>query len=165
MNTVVPYVLGKLRHQTAAAVLKHAPDARFVPLPAGDDEAYWRLWGDVWASGEDTVVIEQDIVPTAEVFRGFRECPEPWCAHAYEYASFGLYAGTGCVRFRGELTRRLPGLIDQAGEMSNDQHPPRHWCTLDQWIQTLLTQHGERMCRHQLLVQHLDTAVSHGCNH
>jgi len=163
MKIVVPYVTGGLRDETRQAVrgapLEHEP--RFVQLD--DTEAYWRLWHELWEAAETVTVVEQDIVPTGDVFRSFDSCPEPWCAFGYPYHHFGEYAGTGCVRFRHELLKTTEGLIDRVGAMSDSKHPPRHWCRLDAWMQIQLRNAGYRIHVHQPAVEHLSTECSHGC--
>lgn len=160
MKVVVPYVIGGLRDETLRAVSQQ-PDVEFVLLE--DDEAYWRVWKELWEAGTDFVVVEQDIVPGPDTFSLFEQCPELWCAHAYPYSVFGLYAGTGCVRFRAELLAATPLLIDHVGQSFDTTHPPKHWCRLDAWMQNELHTAGYRMHRHEPPVAHIDPGNSHGC--
>ena len=160
MKVVVPHTAGGLHDRTLRAV-SGEPNIEFVLLD--DDEAYWRLWRELWAAAEDVIVVEQDIVPNPDSFQQFEECRELWCAHAYPYSVFGLYAGTGCVRLRAELLASTPGLIDRVGLRSDDLHPAKHWCRLDAWMQNELHAAGHRMHRHEPAATHLDPGNSHGC--
>jgi hypothetical protein len=158
---VIPHTPTGLREETLAAV--EASGLPFQTVELGDDEAYWRLWAEIWDTAVDVTVIEQDIVPTPDVFTGFAACPDPWCAHAYEYSIVGFYAGTGCVRFRGNLLAATRGLMDRVAPMSDDTHPPKHWCRLDAWMQHHLHMAGYQQHRHDPTVGHLDPSVSHDC--
>lgn len=157
----MPHTPDGLRKATYEAVLAQAPHAQFHRLD--DDEAYWRLLDGLWRARESFVIVEQDIVPNPDSIERFHECTELWCTHAYDYGIFGLYAGSGCVRFRAELLHETPGLIGRVGEMSDATHPKKHWCRLDGWTQQLLHATGYVKHLHQPAVQHLDTGVSHGC--
>ena len=159
---LIPHTPGGLRDETLAAVERAGLPFRAVEL-APDDEAYWRFWRSLWDAAEDVTVVEQDIVPHDRVFDEFAACPEPWCAHAYEYSIVGLYAGTGCVRFRHELLAATPGLMDRVALMSDHLHPPKHWCRLDAWMQHQLFLAGYQQHRHEPPVGHLNPDVSHGC--
>ena len=46
-----------------------------APLDPEDDEAYYRLIADLWHSGEDFCLVEQDNVPAPGILREFEECP------------------------------------------------------------------------------------------
>src|ERR1035437_1092655 len=76
---------------------------------SSDNEAYARLWADLWHSGEDFLNVEQDMVVYPGMVKELEECPEPLVSGVY-----GLYGAPGAlfggVRFKGELTRRHPDL-------------------------------------------------------
>jgi hypothetical protein len=76
---------------------------------SSDNEAYARLWADMWHSGEDFLNVEQDMIVNPGMVKELEECPEEWCGGVYWlYGAAGSWAGV--VRFRGELTRRHPDL-------------------------------------------------------
>lgn len=144
--------------------------ARISPLAqtdVGDDvEAYWRLLDRLWRAGDPFAIIEHDIVIDLAALAALRECPNLWCSYPYPLKTNGreqFWHGLGCVRFRGPLLQAHPELLAEAGEIASNGHPPRHWCGLDQHIAQLLGDHGYERCEHGPPVQHLNTALSHGC--
>lgn len=164
MRVVVPFVPGLIRDETFRHLCEYAPRFELVNV-AASDYAYWQLYRELWASGDDFLVVEHDIAIHGAVIPALNECAGEWCAYSYPYAIAGTYHGAGCVRYRASLTVRFPDLINQAGRMSNTTHPPRHWCSLDAFRAHLLADAGVTMCRHEPPVRHLDTSVSHGCHH
>lgn len=100
----------------------------------GSDEAYWRLLGEYWADGETFINVEHDVVVRPDTLRELENCPKDWCAFSVPYLG-GHYAGLACVKFGEALLRGLPDALDRAGKMFNGNHPPRHWCTLDHFLQ------------------------------
>jgi hypothetical protein len=90
-----------------------------VELDPSDNEAYYRLLADLWHSGEDFLVVEQDMVPPPGAIKELDECESEWCGNAYWlYGNWGVWLGT--TRFRGELTRRHPDLMETI--VSRDWH-------------------------------------------
>jgi len=95
-----------LRPETERAVKSFAPDALFADT-SGSATAYWEAIKSHWAGVEDLVVIEQDIVITADVVPSFKDCSELWCSYKY----FGpkhlgyLSRSLGCTKFSAELQR------------------------------------------------------------
>ena len=90
---------------------------------SSDDQAYYRLLADLWHSGEDFCLVEQDIVIPTGALQHLADCPEEWCAGVYwmPWGSWGSWFGM--VRFRGSLTVRHPDLPESI------EH--RHWSALD----------------------------------
>ena len=95
-----------------------------VPLPEGG------------SAGRSSPVLHDG--ETAGTIAGFIRCPDWWCAHSYEVAprpdvrgvrgqsrdiatAYGGPYGLGCVRFRWQLMRAEPDLIDVA--LSRAEHP------------------------------------------
>lgn len=161
----MPHTARGLRKETVESLRPEDQLHHLELRQLDDDEGYWRLWHELWAAGVDLLIVEQDIAVNPTTVEELEWCGGEWCAFPYEYdIANGEYYGTGCVRIRASLTARHPDLIDRVGRLSNHNHPPRHWCTLDAWIQQLLAQAGETMCRHQPTVQHLNPSCSHGCH-
>jgi hypothetical protein len=128
-----------------------------------DDEAYFRLLERLWTAGEDFAIVEQDIVVEPDTLESFRACPHSWCCAPYPYLK-GVYSGLGCVRFRSELMRRLPDLMERVAIRANELHPPKHWCTLDAWVQrTMAAAYSQRPCQRHKPVGHLHRRPTHGC--
>ena len=145
------------------------------------DDAYWQVLSDLWRAGESFAIVEHDVVVHPTVFDGYDACPRVWCASPHRYVCGGDagYYGMGCVRFRAELLRDNPNVMYDVAQMANAGHPPKHWCTLDAHLQTVLprcrvtvpdTRHpwGEHQepvtrCYHATVLGHLHDGVSHGC--
>ena len=162
MKIVVPYT--RLRDETVEALREHADghDIHFVDVSDHDEQLY-ELWRDLWAACEDVLVVEHDIRIHSGTLPEFAGCPKPWCSFGYTYAHFGVYHGTGCVRIRGSLMAQHPRVIIEAGQHDGPKHPPRHWCSLDAYMQHELHRRGIEQHRHEPAVEHLGVGVSHGC--
>lgn len=164
MKIVVPHTPTGLAAETVEALHAHAAghDIHYVDVSDHDEQLY-ELWLALWAACEDVVVVEHDIEIHAGVLEGFAACPNPWCSFGYRYAHFGVYHGTGCVRIRSTLMTATPNLIKNVSLHQNQQHPPRHWCSLDAFMQHELGERGFEQCRHEPPVTHHGVGVSHGC--
>lgn len=164
MKIVVPFT--NLRDETVEALHRHAAGHDVHYVHVGDrDEQMWEMWRDLWAAGEDVVVVEHDIVIHERVLPEFEACPEQWCTFGYPYA-FGNanpYHGTGCVRFRSELIAAVPDLWDRVAVREGPHHPYKHWCSLDGFSQLELWPLGYSNHRHEPPVGHVDPSNSHGC--
>jgi hypothetical protein len=92
-------------------------------------DAYWRLMRDLWRSGDDFLIVEQDIVLPAGAVAEFDTCPRDWCAQPYfMWGTWGAWHGA--VRYRGSLTAQFPSLPDDVAK--------RDWQSLDSaWINQL----------------------------
>lgn len=124
-----------------------------------NDESYYWLIHELWADGGSFALVEHDITVHPTVFDELDACPEVWCAFPHAYICGPSYYGMGCVRFRSELIQANPDLMVKVGEMSDHVHPPRHWCSLDKWIQGAL--HDRHS--HPTVLGHTHTSPSHGC--
>lgn len=165
MLIVCPYTSAGLRAETWSRLGELAQQGYDVrPILLRQEDAYWQLLSQLWSGGEDFCLIEHDIVPHAGVLPAFVDCPEPWCTFAYPYDRFGLYHGSGCARFRHALMRLEPDLLERVAETNGGElHPPKHWCTLDAFIQMHLGARGYAQHRHEPPVTHLSPGCSHGC--
>lgn len=165
MLIVCPHTVDGLREETWAAVDllgRQGHETMLVALP--HEDSYWQLLANLWSAAEDFVLVEQDIVPHDGVLPAFSDCREPWCTFAYPYDKFGLYHGSGCVRYRHALMRLEPDLIERVAETNGgDLHPSKHWCTLDAFTQMHLTSRGYQQHHHEPPVEHLNPVCSHGC--
>ena len=126
------------------------------------DAGYWMLLASLWRQGEAFAIVEHDVIPAAGALASFEACDADWCSCPYPYLA-GTYAGLGCARFRAAVMARHPDLMDVVAGMSNDSHPPMHWCTLDAWIRVVLIQRGERQCTAHPEAGHPSTSPAHGC--
>jgi hypothetical protein len=167
MKIVVPCI--EVRSETARALIEHAEskpghEVTFWPVDSSD-EAYWEMYDRLWSEGETFMVVEHDIVIHADVIPQFERCPEPYCAFSYPYLEIpGGWYGLGCARFRDTVIRAFPEAIQNVASISNHAHPPRHWCSLDAFIQWELRRLGTPLHQHLPPVGHLNTGPpSHGC--
>lgn len=128
-------------------VVAALPDAEWVDV-SGDDEAYWRLVRDLWRTAEDFAIVEHDVVPAPEILASLDGCTSLWCAASYRFENFGLITGLGCTRFSGTLTRFVPDALDLVASTSTPEHPPRHWCSMDARLSSVLRARGFRVHEH-----------------
>lgn len=127
-DLVIPWVAGMLHDRTVYAVAGVAH--RKVQLDPDDVGGYARLLCDLWEAGEDWAVLEQDVEPPPLFLAGFDSCPQPWCIHSPERLAGSAWLG--CVRFRGELCRSVPGLMRAAlGDNIADGDVPFTWQKCD----------------------------------
>jgi hypothetical protein len=160
-RVIVPYTK-KLTPQVLWALQVDGVEFETVDV-SGSDEAYFDLFCECWRDGKSFTFVEHDIVAHSGVVPGFDRCDRDWCAASYPYLR-GTYWGLGCVRFSSRLIERLPEVPDELADWESPNHPPKHWCTLDQSVTTTLRYHGEQWPHLHGEVQHLGTNLpAHGC--
>lgn len=147
MRVVLPHVPDALSAETREACFALWPgEAEPLVINHGDDDGYWRIFRDLWDSGEDFAIIEQDIVPDERVRAVFGECPKPWCLFSYPIMEGQIAASSlGAVRFRAQLTAPHRGLFTT----------PVPWHGLDERVAMLLHQIGHAPHVHKRGVRHL----------
>jgi hypothetical protein len=104
---------------------------------SGSDDAYWDTLSVLWASQETFVIVEHDVLVRPDTFDELQECLSPWCAFLLPYLG-GEYPGMGCVKFTDQIIAACPDALVRVGKMSNSNHPPKHWCTTDHWLQMVV---------------------------
>lgn len=127
------------------------------------DEDYFVLVATLWTQGQSFITVEQDIVPRPDQITSLMDCPEPWCAYAYEYPPFGHYAGMGLAKFSDALIGRHPDLFSEIAKWHDPTHPPMHYCRLDGWLKQYLSEHGETQHVHGLVEHRHKGGPAHGC--
>ncbi len=134
---------------------------------SASDSAYWRLLDELWRCGEDFCIVEHDVVVNASTFDELDSCEEAWCSFPHLYVCGGPagYQGMGCVRFRASVLLKVPDAMERVAEKSDIDHAPKHWCTIDKWLQhEVLPPAGIVRHRHETVLGHLGGPnVSHGC--
>jgi hypothetical protein len=143
MRIIVPFT--RLRPETYLALEKTDYDYETEYVGISDD-AYWTLLAKLWKAGEAFIIVEHDIVPTETALFQLAACDQDWCAWPYDY--FSQAYGLACMKFEAELISRHPNLIEQIAQMSDTEHPPKHWCRLDAWLERTLWASGEPLHRH-----------------
>lgn len=150
-KVLVPFTA--LRAETIVALGNSDIEYEMVARPITDDEGYFRALDEAWTpsdnhSVEPFIVVEHDIIVRPETLRELRDCPEDWCSAPYPYLDKPEAWGMGCVKFTDRLIVRNYQIFDQIGRVSDEQHPPRHWCWMDLLIWTALTERGEKRHDH-----------------
>src|SRR5215468_5038215 len=85
------------------------PPGALVPWTGPDPGGYWRVFSQQWASGEDLVTIEQDVLIHGQVMRQFAACPAPWCAFGWPVGPGQVsYWWLGCAKFSAALQAAVP---------------------------------------------------------
>jgi hypothetical protein len=140
-------VVPALSPECAAASALRAENLAPVVVVLDDDQAYGRLLTELWASNEDVIIIEHDVIPWPGAVKRLASCPEPYCAHQYLIA--GQLGGTlGCVKFSSDLTAAHPDVPEA--------WTGGHWGTVDIKLTNALWDRGIRAPhRHQPPVAHL----------
>jgi hypothetical protein len=119
---IVPFT--KVHPDTRAALKPYGSRVEYVDVRA--DGAYWSLFRDLWAAGEDFILVEHDIVPHVGTIEHFDRCPSSWCSCPYHWkwkpqynwladrSSKVIDNSLGCVRFRSEFLKQCPDLGSDA---------------------------------------------------
>jgi hypothetical protein len=164
MRVVVPFTA--LAPGVAQAL--QATEWSWTPVDvSGSDDAYWSLLAGLWESGESFCIVEHDVIVHPSTFDELADCPQSWCAFPVPYF-VGDYAGMACVKFSANLIAACPEALQRVGHMSNASHPPRHWCTLDAWLQVVLQSTGVTRHLHGPALGHYREVAglpqpTHGC--
>ena len=160
-KVIVPHT-AKLAPEVLWALQRVEVDFETVDV-SGSDEAYFELFAELWRAGAGFTLVEHDIVDHDGLVATFDRCEREWCVATYPYLR-STYWGLGCSRFRAALMERIPELVDEVAAYETEKHSPRHWCTLDQAVTTMLRRHGVEWPHVHGEVQHLGTNLpSHGC--
>jgi hypothetical protein len=139
---------------------------KFIPHSFDNDGTYFHILEKAWERGESFINVEHDIIipdkdPTLAV------CPNDWCAAPYPYLDRPRQFGLGCVKFSDALIARHQTMFEVIGTWYNNDHPPKHWCTLDSWTYIYLIERGEKRCENHELVGHEGhpgkMSSAHGC--
>lgn len=162
---IVPHTT--LQPDTAAAL--DATGWKWTPVDVSwHDGAYWSLLATLWDAGETFAIVEHDVIVEPDTLDRLARCPEAWCAHPTPYLH-GEHVGMGCVKFTDRLIAARPQAVEEVGDMHDLQHPRRHWCRLDAWLQTMVLPHtGVQRHVHQPALRHVrpyETVPmpTHGC--
>jgi len=149
---LLPYT--RLNPATARLANRYAPGHVRARIDPADDSAYWRLLAGAWgASGEDLIVIEQDVGIRFGVLGAFGACRRPWCGHPYRIGDC-LRVCLGCTRFTRELQADEPDLLEQVGRISEPGLPAKDWRRLDVRIADELGRRGHAVHEHPPAVSH-----------
>ncbi|MDE2097959.1 MAG: hypothetical protein KGL39_11970 [Patescibacteria group bacterium] len=158
MRVIFPYT--KEYPEAIEALKRCYPQAELCRLEG--DTAYFELMASVWTAGEETALVEHDIVVRPGALEELSACPNPYCGYAYRIGE-GFNAAWGCTKFSAELIRATQTIwrwiVDQAEAIpiKSRTEDPRHWFNLDSrfaWIAERAFGAGTH-CIHYPAVVHL----------
>lgn len=152
MRVVVPYTNV---HPDTRAALEPWPDVEYR-WTGDDDYAYGRLLRELWAAGEDFLLIEHDVVPTVDHLLRMAICPSAYCAAPYAWLQ-AVGVTLGFTRFRSVLLRAYPDAAEIACRIPHPYGDPGHYRTpLDVWLQAAVLRdlYGLQPCCHLPPVEH-----------
>lgn len=147
MRVVCPHA-GEPHPDTIATLAAWGGSVELVDI-SGSPYAYGQLLRELWAAGEDFLIVEQDIVASPAAFAEMITCPNPYCAAPYPWSTT-LGPALGFTRFRSLLLRCHPLAADIACRLPSDYGEPGHWRQLDvRLMQSVLRDHvGLQPCCH-----------------
>lgn len=112
MLIVVPYVAGELQPETEASLIGW-PGKVSKRVLEDDTYGYWKLIKELWHSGSDIVIVEQDMAPSIDQLRSLEMCQQSEvCGYHYRREG-GNAVALGLLRWRAELPQRMPWLLDR----------------------------------------------------
>ena len=163
MKVVIPYA-DKWPTQAMGGLCAVNPNAVDVETHyVGDsDDAYFDLLARLWRMQETFIVVEHDIIVTEAAIMGLIECPKTWCSCPYPWYT-GMLHGLGCTKFDAQIMQEYPKLFDKIANVSNDIHPAKHWCNIDDRLRRYLGGYMRNDHQHTTPVGHLRPYASHGC--
>jgi hypothetical protein len=149
----------EIPEETSAAILGFPHVLADV---SGGETFYFNLLASWWASTEpDVLVIEHDIVVDEAAIHDLLDCPYPWCPAWYPFEGGEIY-GLGCTKFSLPIRQAVPDALEQVGRIDQSPvHPPKHWCSMDAWLQGVLMTAGQSPHLHRANVRHTGTRRSH----
>lgn len=163
LATTVAVPFTSLRQETVVA-LHDEQSVRYAPMRT--DESYWELLRDLWLDGRGFIIVEHDIVVNETTIDELKSCDHDWCAMPFHYRGNDHAYALACTKISAELIRRHPEVPDVLGDMSDAQHPPKHWCRMDAWLFAILSTGNEKRHNHfwATPLQHVGPQFpSHGC--
>lgn len=124
----------------------YVPHAEFIDVSA-DEEAYWRLFRQLWIEEKSFALIEHDIEIHEGVVPTFLDCKHDWCVFPYNGPNWqapngNLFTGSlGCTRFSDRLMKREPDFPDSLGTTTRGL-ARRDWRRLDNLVTSGLLARG-----------------------
>ena len=163
MKIVVPYA-GVFPQQAMEAIdsLAIGPVDPYTYYVGHDDSAYFDLLARLWREKESIIIVEHDIIVTEAAIIGLLECNRTWCSCPYPWYNTTLH-GLGCTKFDQQIMGEFPKLFDEIANVSNEIHPAKHWCNIDDRIRRYFAQYQRNDHQHTDVVGHLRPYASHGC--
>jgi len=126
-----------------------------------DCQAYFRLLCALWAEARDFLIVEHDMVATAEAIEEMDRCPKTWCTNPYPCNEWGtlIEVAFGFSRFRRPLMEKEPdameATVDVPVMVNGHLWPPRHFQGLDCRFDCVMGARSYRQHAHQAVIEHL----------
>jgi hypothetical protein len=130
------------------ALFRADPLAEIVSV-AGNPYAYWSVFTSLWREGRPFIIVEHDIVVTAQVLDDLASCGGKWCAFTYHEEIGEPVSGLGCTKFVPTIPLYLEaGWGDPI------------WQNVDTTVAGLLQAAGWRVHEHGPWLRHLNPKVA-----
>lgn len=130
----VPFVPGMVRLPTFEWG-RRRPDVIPYPIREDDVTGYFRLLTRVWDEWEDTIIVEQDMLPGEGVIEDMLACDQPWCTSPYRASPNkdvpDCIEGLGVVKFSAALKVDVPHLMRVVGENADFGMSAKTWKRMD----------------------------------
>ena len=128
------------------------------------DEAYYRLFTELWVDNQDFLIIEPDMVVQPQFIQEVEQCRELWCVRTYSCSDdkSQQIVALGFARFSAELMEQLPQLPQRLLMHAEDGTASCPWWSLDTRIYEELIQ-KHQPCIHGT-IQHLHDYAKYGTN-
>ena len=125
-KTIVPYT--KLHPLVKEVILQSAYKPQFIQMT--DDDAYWRMFCDIWEKRTPVLIIEHDIIPWPGAVQEIINCPCHWCSNTYKMrGGFGINHAFGFTKFDEKFMEDLPDVWTQV-ESTNWKHLDAQLCEI-----------------------------------
>ena len=167
MRVIAPFTA---RQSDAERALREwAPDAEGWDV-SQSNTAYAQLVENLWASGEDFLIVEHDIEINPMVLDQALHCECDWGVSPYKANSFHgfnvaplLTCSLGFTRFRAPLLKAFPDAVTRANAIDGGSIcPPGDWKQLDGRLHYILTEAGYTPHLHDEVVHH--HVYEYGCS-
>lgn len=154
-RVVVPYVEGMLTDATRLAVETSGLPYVFAQLERGDEGAYGRLIRRLWLCFEDTIIVEQDVIPTLGQLTDISSCWHDWCGFNYDDGLYPDGPMFGCVKLSRRLKVRHPQAAEVALVIGKRRDTEAEWWRVDALMARDLMIRREQWTPHQSRVHHV----------
>ncbi len=139
-----------------------ATGREYKPVFVGDQQdSYWKLLSRLWVSLEDFTIVEHTVIVHPTIFDELDACEAGWCGYPHVSRGHKIF-GLGCVRFRNWFTETQPSALVEVGLCHDRQHPAKHWCTIDMYLQGIVL--AGTKCLHDTLLGKTYAGGGHGCH-
>lgn len=152
---VVPYVAGKLRPETEAAVRAWGGHYTLHALDETNPYAYALAFQGWWNVSADLVVIEEDIVPADGMIYEMVTCPHDWCVRPYHIGNHRYTTGLGMCKISAKLRGAFPSAGHLAARDPRGGKRMMHYLGLNESVERQLGRYGIPQHLHYPIVSHL----------